>query len=172
VPGYEARVVDDEMRTLPPGEIGRLAVRGPTGCRYLADPRQREYVVDGWNLTGDAYLVDEDGYFRFQARTDDMIITLGYNVSGPEVETVLLEHPDVLECAVVAGHDPERGIVVKACVVAAATRDRDHVFTTELQEFCKARIAPYKSPRQVEFLDALPRTETGKVQRFVLRQRG
>jgi 2-aminobenzoate-CoA ligase len=171
VPGYEARVVDDDMRTLPAGEIGRLAVRGPTGCRYLADPRQREYVVDGWNLTGDAYLVDDEGYFRFQARTDDMIITLGYNVSGPEVETVLLEHPDVLECAVVAANDPERGTVVKACVVPAASRDRDHIFVTELQEFCKARIAPYKSPRQVEFLDALPRTETGKVQRFVLRQR-
>jgi 2-aminobenzoate-CoA ligase len=172
VPGYEARVVDDEMRTLPAGEIGRLAVRGPTGCRYLADPRQREYVVDGWNLTGDAYLVDEEGYFRFQARTDDMIITLGYNVSGPEVETVLLEHSEVLECAVVAAEDPERGIVVKAFVVPSATRNRDAVFVAELQDFCKARIAPYKAPRQIEFLDALPRTETGKVQRFVLRQRG
>jgi 2-aminobenzoate-CoA ligase len=166
VPGYEARIVDDAMRTLPPGRIGRLAVRGATGCRYLDDPRQSTYVVDGWNLTGDAFTIDEDGYFWFQARTDDMIISAGYNISGFEVETALLEHPAVAECAVVAAPDPERGHIVKAFVVAAAETS-----AKELQDHVKARIAPYKYPRQVEFLDALPRTPTGKVQRTVLRER-
>jgi 2-aminobenzoate-CoA ligase len=166
VPGYEARIVGPEMETLPPGEIGRLAVRGPTGCRYLDDPRQAQYVVDGWNLTGDAFRMDEDGYFWFQARTDDMIISAGYNISGFEVEATLLEHPAVAECAVVAAPDEERGHVVKAFVVTS-----DAVGVRELQDHVKARIAPYKYPRIVEFVDALPRTPTGKVQRNVLRAR-
>jgi 2-aminobenzoate-CoA ligase len=165
VPGYQARIVGPDMRTLPANEIGRLAVQGATGCRYLDDPRQSAYVVDGWNLTGDAFSMDADGYFWFQARTDDMIISAGYNISGFEVEAALLEHPAVAECAVVAAPDPERGHVVKAFVVTAA-----ETTAKELQDHVKARIAPYKYPRQVEFLDALPRTPTGKVQRTVLRE--
>jgi 2-aminobenzoate-CoA ligase len=141
-------------------------VRGPTGCRYLDDPRQAAYVVDGWNLTGDAFSVDADGYFWFQARTDDMIISSGYNISGFEVEAALLEHPLVADCAVVAVPDDERGHVVKAFVVATG-----EVGAKELQDHVKARIAPYKYPRRIEFLDALPRTPTGKVQRTVLRER-
>ena len=170
IPGYRAMVVDDDMRPLPPGEIGRLAVRGPTGCRYLADERQQEYVRDGWNLTGDAYKVDEDGYFWFQARTDDMIISAGYNIAGPEVEEALLEHDAVAECAVVGAPDPVRGQIVKAFVVARNGAAGSALLGKELQEFVKQRIAAYKYPRAVEFLDALPRTETGKVQRFRLRQ--
>ena len=166
VPGYEARIVGPAMETLPPGEVGRLAVRGPTGCRYLDDERQSVYVVDGWNLTGDAFSMDSDGYFWFQARTDDMIISSGYNISGFEVEATLLEHPAVAECAVVAAPDEERGHIVKAFVVTA-----DEVSVRELQDHVKARIAPYKYPRAVEFVDALPRTPTGKVQRNVLRAR-
>ncbi|HET6550449.1 MAG TPA: AMP-binding protein [Solirubrobacter sp.] len=166
VPGYEARIVDDEMNTLPPGSVGRLAVRGPTGCRYLDDPRQAVYVRDGWNLTGDAFSMDADGYFWFQARTDDMIISSGYNISGFEVEAALLEHPAVAECAVVAAPDEARGHVVKAFVVASGD-----VGVRELQDHVKALIAPYKYPRQVEFVEALPRTPTGKVQRNVLRER-
>jgi 2-aminobenzoate-CoA ligase len=166
VPGYEARIVDDEMNTLPPGSVGRLAVRGPTGCRYLDDPRQAVYVRDGWNLTGDAFSMDADGYFWFQARTDDMIISSGYNISGFEVEAALLEHPAVAECAVVAAPDEDRGHVVKAFVVASGD-----VGVRELQDHVKALIAPYKYPRQVEFVEALPRTPTGKVQRNVLRER-
>jgi len=170
IPGYRAMVVDDDMRVLPPGETGRLAVRGPTGCRYLADDRQKEYVRDGWNLTGDAYKVDEDGYFWFQARTDDMIISAGYNVAGPEVEEALLEHDAVAECAVVGAPDPVRGQIVKAFVVPRQGAARSEALGKELQEFVKQRIAAYKYPRAIEFLDALPRTETGKVQRFRLRQ--
>jgi 2-aminobenzoate-CoA ligase len=170
IPGYRAMVVDDDMRPLPPGEIGRLAVRGPTGCRYLADERQKEYVHAGWNITGDAYKVDEDGYFWFQARTDDMIISAGYNIAGPEVEEALLEHAAVAECAVVGAPDPVRGQVVKAFVVPRQGIERSEALGKELQEFVKQRIAAYKYPRAVEFLDALPRTETGKVQRFRLRQ--
>src|SRR3954452_1624036 len=147
VPGYEARIVDKQMNTLAPGEIGRLAVRGATGCRYLDDPRQATYVVDGWNLTGDAFSMDSDGYFWFQSRTDDMIISSGYNISGFEVEVALLEHPAVAECAVVAAPDEERGHVVKAFVVAST-----EVTAKELQDHVKARIAPYKYPRRVEFL--------------------
>ena len=169
VPGYEAMIVDDAMNPLPPGEIGRLAVRGPTGCRYLDDPRQSSYVVNGWNLTGDAFRMDEDGYFWFQARTDDMIVSAGYNISGAEVESAMLEHPAVAECAVVAAPDEERGHVVKAFVVTAPDAVADEALVGELQAHVKARIAPYKYPRQVEFLDALPRTPTGKVQRTVLR---
>jgi 2-aminobenzoate-CoA ligase len=163
-------VVDDAMRPLPAGEIGRLAVRGPTGCRYLADERQREYVRQGWNLTGDAYKVDQDGYFWFQARTDDMIISAGYNIAGPEVEDALLEHDAVAECAVVGAPDPVRGQIVKAFVVPRQGAARSDALAKELQEFVKRRIAAYKYPRAIEFLDALPRTETGKVQRFRLRQ--
>jgi 2-aminobenzoate-CoA ligase len=172
VPGYEARVVDDDMRDVGAGVVGRLAVRGPTGCRYLADPRQREYVRDGWNLTGDAYLVDEDGYFHYQARVDDMIVTGGYNIAGPEVEAALVEHEAVLECAVVGAPDEERGNIVKAFVVLQPGRAPSPALVRELQDFVKARIAPYKYPRAVEFIDALPRTETGKVRRFALRERG
>jgi 2-aminobenzoate-CoA ligase len=170
IPGYRAMVVDDDMRPLPPGEIGRLAVRGPTGCRYLGDERQSEYVRGGWNITGDAYTVDEDGYYWFQARTDDMIISAGYNIAGPEVEEALLEHDAVAECAVVGATDPVRGQIVKAFVVPRPGIDRSDVLGKELQEFVKRRIAAYKYPRAIEFLDALPRTETGKVQRFRLRQ--
>jgi 2-aminobenzoate-CoA ligase len=164
VPGYEARIVGPAMETLPPGDVGRLAVRGPTGCRYLDDERQSVYVVDGWNLTGDAFSMDADGYFWFQSRTDDMIISSGYNISGFEVEATLLEHPAVAECAVVAAPDEERGHIVKAFVVTTG-----EVSARDLQDHVKARIAPYKYPRAVEFVDALPRTPTGKVQRNVLR---
>ena len=156
------------MQPLPPGEVGRLAVRGPTGCRYLADPRQTEYVVDGWNLTGDAFRVDEDGYFWFEARNDDLIVSSGYNISPFEVETALLEHDAVAECAVVASPDEARGHVVKAFVVLQEGAGGD---VEALQDHVKQRIAPYKSPRRIEFSDALPRTPTGKVQRSALRAR-
>jgi 2-aminobenzoate-CoA ligase len=173
VPGYEARVVDECGEEAPPGVIGRLAVRGPTGCRYLADPeRQRLYVQDGWNLTGDSFVRDADGYFWYQARTDDLIITAGYNVSGPEVENVLLEHPKVKECGVVEAPDDERGQVVKAFVVLNPGAAADAETLRELQEHVKAQIAPYKYPRQIEFVASLPRTETGKLQRFRLREPG
>ena len=171
IPGYEARVVDDDMKTVAPGTVGRLAVRGPTGCRYLADERQRQYVVDGWNLTGDAYKMDEDGYFWFQARTDDMIISSGYNISGPEVEAALLSHDVIAECAVVASPDDQRGNIVKAYVVPRSGVGGSERLAKELQDHVKATIAPYKYSRAIEFTDALPKTETGKVQRFVLRQR-
>jgi len=171
IPGYEAKVVDDAGGTVPPGTIGRLAVRGPTGCRYLDNvERQKLYVQDGWNFTGDSYIQDEDGYFWYQARTDDMIISAGHNIAGPEVEAVLLEHPKVQECGVVGLPDPERGQVVTAFVVLAPGVPPDPATAKELQEFVKAEIAPYKYPRRIEFLDSLPRTETGKLQRFRLRE--
>jgi 2-aminobenzoate-CoA ligase len=171
IPGYEARIVDDGGNPLPPGEIGKLAVRGPTGCRYLADPeRQKKYVRNGWNLTGDAYKMDADGYFWYQARADDMIISAGYNISGPEVEGVLLEHPKVRECAVVGAPDRERTMIVKAFVVLREAQNATPQTIKELQDFVKSEIAPYKYPRAIEFVDALPRTETGKVQRFKLRE--
>jgi 2-aminobenzoate-CoA ligase len=170
VPGYRACVMDDDGRPLPPGRIGRLAVKGPTGCRYLDDPRQSSYVKDGWNYTGDAYLMDEDGWFHFQARTDDMIVSAGYNIAGPEVEGALLLHPAVAECACVGAPDAERGEVVKAFVVLKPGHARDEATTRALQEFVKGAIAPYKYPRRVEYVDALPRTETGKLQRFRLRE--
>jgi 2-aminobenzoate-CoA ligase len=171
IPGYRAMVVDDEMRPVPPNTVGRLAVQGPTGCRYLADPeRQQGYVRNGWNLTGDAYRMDEDGYLWYQARTDDMIISAGYNISGAEVEAVLLEHEAVRECAVIAAPDPERGQIVKAFVVLRETGAASDALMQELQDFVKAQLAPYKYPRAVAFIDALPRTETGKVQRFRLRE--
>jgi 2-aminobenzoate-CoA ligase len=149
--------------------VGRLAVKGPTGCRYLADERQRQYVHDGWNLTGDAYLQTEDGWFVYQARTDDMIISGGYNIAGPEVEAALLLHPAVAECGVVGVADDERGQVVKAFVVLRPGQVGDAAMVKTLQDFAKQAIAPYKYPRAVEFCDALPRTETGKLQRFRLR---
>jgi 2-aminobenzoate-CoA ligase len=170
VPGYEARVVDEAGRVLPPGSIGRLAVKGPTGCRYLDDPRQATYVQDGWNITGDAYLMDEDGYFWYQARTDDMIISAGYNISGPEVEAVLLDHPKVLEAAVIGAPDQQRGEIVKAFVVLRDAAAANEATTRELQEWVKSQIAPYKYPRAIDYVGALPRTETGKVQRFKLRE--
>lgn len=171
IPGYAARIVDDRGQALPPGEVGRLAVRGPTGCRYLDDAeRQAKYVQNGWNLTGDAYKMDENGYFWYQARTDDMIVTAGYNVSGPEVEGVLIDHPKVRECAVVGVPDADRGTIVKAYVVLRDAKHADEATIKELQDYVKATIAPYKYPRAIAFLDALPRTETGKVQRFKLRE--
>jgi len=170
VPGYEACIVDEHGQQLPPGTVGRLAVKGPTGCRYLADERQRTYVQHGWNLTGDAYLMDSDGYFWFQARTDDMIITAGYNVAGPEVEGALLMHPAVAECAVVGAPDPERGTIIKAFVVLRPDYVGDAALVQRLQDFVKQSIAPYKYPRAIEFCDALPRAGTGKVQRYRLRQ--
>jgi len=170
VPGYQACVVDDEGKPLPPGQVGRLAVKGPTGCRYLADPRQRDYVHDGWNLTGDAYLVDDQGYFVYQARTDDMIISGGYNIAGPEVEAALLLHPAVAECGVVGVADEERGQIVKAYVVLRPGHEPGEAQVKALQDFVKQTIAPYKYPRAVAFCASLPRTETGKLQRFRLRQ--
>ncbi len=168
--GYQAKVVDDAGNDVPDGTVGRLAVRGATGCRYLDDPdNQARYVSNGWNFPGDAYLRDEDGYFWFQARADDMIISAGYNISGPEVEEVLLEHDKVAECGVVASPDEERGFIVKAFVVARDNAGSDEL-ATELQNFVKAEMAPYKYPRAIEFVDELPRTETGKLQRFKLRQ--
>ena len=170
VPGYQARVIDAEGRPRPPGSIGRLAVRGPTGCRYLADPRQLNYVQDGWNITGDSYVMDEDGYFWFQARSDDMIVSAGYNIAGPEVEAALLSHPTVAECGVVGAPDPDRGMIVKAYVVLQAGQPGDAAMVKALQEHVKKEIAPYKCPRAVEFVAALPRTQTGKLQRFELRR--
>jgi 2-aminobenzoate-CoA ligase len=171
--GYEARVVDEEGNPLPPGSVGRLAVRGPTGCRYLDDPdRQHTYVQHGWNLTGDMYLMDADGYFHYQARADDMIISSGYNIAGPEIENVLREHPKVQECAVVGLPDAARGHVVAAFIVLRDPADATAETVSELQNFVKAEIAPYKYPRVIEFVTALPYTETGKLQRFRLRQSG
>jgi 2-aminobenzoate-CoA ligase len=169
IPGYQAMVVDEHMNPLPPGEVGRLAVRGPTGCRYLADERQTSYVVDGWNLTGDAYKSDADGYFWFQARADDMIVSAGYNISGPEVEEALMAHDLVRDCAVVAAPDAERGSIVKAFVILRPGNPGTPALVEALQDFVKQTIAPYKYPRAVVFVDSLPRTETGKVQRFKLR---
>jgi 2-aminobenzoate-CoA ligase len=170
VPGYEAKVVDAEGREVADGEIGRLAVRGPTGCRYLDDPgRQAAYVRDGWNLTGDSFVRDVDGYFWYQARTDDMIISSGYNISGPEVEAALLDHPRVLECGVVGVPDEHRGQIVKAYVVVRPGAGPGPELTAELQTWVKSQIAPYKYPRAIEFVDQLPRTLTGKLQRFRLR---
>lgn len=170
LPGYEAVILDEYGRALPRGHAGRLAVRGPTGCRYLADDRQRQYVIDGWNVTGDRYLLDHDGYFWFQARADDMIISSGYNIAAPEVESALVAHPAVREVAVVGVPDEERGQMVKAFVVLAPGFAAGTALVRELQDFVKATVAPYKYPRAIEFLAALPKTQTGKVQRFVLRQ--
>ena len=167
VRGYEARIVDDDLRDLPQGEIGHLAVRGPTGCRYLADARQGDYVKGGWNLTGDSFWQDEGGRFHFAARSDDMIVSAGYNVTGPEVEAALLSHPDVAECAVIGVPDDERGQIIEAHVVL-----KDGVAATaqHLQDHVKQVIAPYKYPRSIVFTKALPKTTTGKIQRFRLRE--
>ena len=167
VPGYRAKLIDEQGRDLPRGSTGRLAVQGPTGCRYLADPRQTRYVIDGWNVTGDTFRQDEDGYFWFQARSDDMIVSSGYNIAGPEVEAALLLHPDVLECAVIGIPDEARGMLVKAFVVPRAPPTP--ALAQALQDFVKAEIAPFKYPRQIEFVEALPKTESGKLQRFRLR---
>ncbi len=170
VPGYRARVVDAEGRPVPPGTVGRLAVQGPTGCRYLDDARQAQYVRDGWNLTGDAYLMDADGYFHYQSRTDDMIISSGYNIAAPEVEDALLAHPAVAECGVTGVPDEERGQIVKAFVVLRPGHAPGPEMARTLQDFVKQTVAPYKYPRAVAFVEALPRTETGKLQRFRLAQ--
>jgi 2-aminobenzoate-CoA ligase len=169
LPGYRACVLDEEGRELPRGSTGRLAVTGPTGCRYLDDARQLDYVKNGWNVTGDIYRVDEDGYFWFIARADDMIVSAGYNIAGTEVEWALLAHPAVRECAVIAASDAGRGTVVKACIVLVPGRAGNAALVKELQDFVKQRIAPYKYPRVIEFLEALPRTATGKLQRKALR---
>ena len=169
VKGYEARIVGPDMVELPRGEVGRLAVRGPTGCRYLADDRQRAYVRDGWNLTGDSFWQDDDGRFHFAARSDDMIISSGYNIAGPEVEAALLSHDAVMECAVVGASDAERGMIVEAHVVLMAGKAGDALMVKLLQDHVKAVIAPYKYPRRVVFTDALPKTQTGKIQRFKLK---
>ncbi len=170
VPGYEAKLIDENGKDLPRGATGRLAVRGPTGCRYLADTRQIQYVRSGWNVTGDTYHQDEDGYFWFQARSDDMIISSGYNISGPEVEAALLTHPAVAEVAVVGAPDAARGMIVKAFVVLRDPSAGCAELAQALQDHVKREIAPYKYPRAVEFVPSLPRTGTGKLQRFVLRQ--
>jgi 2-aminobenzoate-CoA ligase len=170
VPGYEARVIDAEGREVKPGTVGRLAVRGPTGCRYLADKRQGQYVQNGWNVTGDTYLMDEDGYFWYQARSDDMIISAGYNIAGPEVESALLAHPAVAECGVVGAPDEERSQIVKAYVILRAGFAGDAAMTRVLQDHVKATIAPYKYPRAIEYVGELPKTQTGKLQRFELRR--
>ncbi len=170
IAGYEARIVDDDMKTLAPGTVGKLAVRGPTGCRYLADARQKAYVRDGWNLTGDAFVMSADGHYHFAARTDDMIVSAGYNIAGPEVEAALLAHADVAECAVIGKPDEDRGQIVEAHVVLRAGIEPDDICVKRLQDHVKATIAPFKYPRSIKFTDALPKTQTGKIQRFRLKQ--
>lgn len=170
VPGYRCCILDADGKPVGPGVIGRLAVKGPTGCRYLADERQHDYVLDGWNLTGDAYEMDADGYFYYRSRTDDMIVSSGYNIAGPEVEDALLRHPAVAECAVVGRPDAARGALVEAHVVLTGAATPSDQLARELQDFVKAQIAPYKYPRVVTFTDKLPRTETGKLQRYKLRK--
>jgi 2-aminobenzoate-CoA ligase len=170
VSGYEAKIVDDDMKELPAGTVGKLAVRGPTGCRYLADTRQSNYVRDGWNLTGDSFVSDANGRLSFVARSDDMIVSSGYNIAGPEIEAALLTHPAVAECGVVGAPDEARGMIVKAYIVVASGIDADADLVTTLQEHVKREIAPYKYPRAIEFVAQLPKTETGKLRRFALRQ--
>jgi 2-aminobenzoate-CoA ligase len=171
IPGYEACIMDDKGNQLPDGQPGLLAVRGPTACRYLDNlERQRAYVKNGWNLPGDVYMRDSDGYYHYQARADDMIISAGYNIAGPEVEAVLLDHPKVKECAVIGWPDAERGHIVKAFVVLRNPNEAGPALAKELQDYVKAEIAPYKYPRAIDFIADLPRTETGKVQRFKLRE--
>jgi 2-aminobenzoate-CoA ligase len=172
VPGYEAKVVDDRFNDAPHGTPGLLAVKGPTGCRYWRQPdRQREYVRHGWNVTGDLYVQDDDGYFWYQCRNDDLIICGGYNIAGPEVESVLLEHPAVLEAAVVATPDRIRGFVPKAFVVLELAEHATADLASALQDHVKRELAPYKYPREIEFVSALPKTETGKIRRVELRDR-
>ena len=169
VPGYVATVLDEANRPMESG-TGRLAVKGPTGCRYFDDPRQANYVVDGWNVTGDTYRKDEEGYFWYLARSDDMIVSSGYNIAAPEVENALYAHAAVQECAVVGIACEERGQKVKAFVVAAASHEAGDELVRELQDHVKATIAPYKYPREIEFVEALPKTATGKLQRYALRE--
>jgi 2-aminobenzoate-CoA ligase len=169
VPGYQAKIVDGQGRDVPRGTPGRLAVKGPIGCRYLDDPRQHNYVEMGWNITGDTFIEDEDGYFWYQARSDDMIISAGYNISGIEIENALLTHPAVAECAVIGVADEERGMVPKAFIVLTTGHEGDALMVKTLQAHVKNEIAPYKYPRRIEFRDALPKTQTGKLQRFALR---
>lgn len=169
LPGYRGMIVDDDMNPLPPGEVGKLAIKGPTGCRYLSDERQKNYVRNGWNLPGDAFHMDEDGYYYYHARIDDMIVSSGYNIGAPEVEWALLAHPAVAECGVTGVPDEARGQIVKAFVVLKPEYRPSDQMATELQEFVKQTVAPYKYPRQIRFIDALPRTETGKLQRFRLK---
>ena len=170
VPGYQARVVDAQMNEVPPGTLGRLAVRGPTGCRYLDDERQSRYVQQQWNLPGDAFVMDADGYFYYRARDDDMIVSAGYNIAGPEVESVLMTHAAVSDCGVVGRSDPERGAIVKAYIVLNEGFTPGPELVAALQDYVKQEAAPYKYPREIEFVEQLPRTETGKLQRFVLRK--
>ncbi len=170
VPGYEAKIIDEDGNEVPDGTPGRLAMRGPTGCRYLADARQRQYIVNGWNVSGDTYTRDADGYFWYQARSDDMIVSSGYNIAGPEVEASLLSHPAVAECGVVGAPDAERGMIVKAYVVLREGVAPDAATTKMLQDHVKADIAPFKYPRSITFVAALPKTQTGKLQRFELRR--
>ena len=172
VPGYEAKIVDQDFNEAPQGTVGRLAMRGPTGCRYLADARQQDYVQNGWNLTGDAFSQDEDGYFRFAARNDDMIVSAGYNIAGPEVEAALLTHESVSECAVIGLSHEERGQIVAAFIVLKPGVTPDEATAMRLQAHVQATIAPYKYPRTVRFVEALPKTQTGKIQRFQLRALG
>ena len=170
VPGYEAKIVDDEGHDAPVGTMGRLAVRGPTGCRYFADERQRKYILNGWNLTGDTYLMDQDGYFWYQSRSDDMIVSAGYNIAGPDVEAALMTHDAVAECGVVGAPDDERGTIVKAYVVLRPGVSGDSALVSALQDHVKREIAPYKYPRAIEFVTELPKTASGKLRRFTLRQ--
>jgi 2-aminobenzoate-CoA ligase len=170
VPGYQAAILDEDGKQVPDGQPGRLAIKGPTGCKYLADDRQRNYVQDGWNLTGDTYIRDGDGYFWYRARSDDIIVSAGYNIAGPEIEEVLLSHPDVTECGVVGVPDEARGQLVTAYVVLRDGAGADAAKVTELQDFVKQQIAPYKYPRVIRFLAELPRTNTGKLQRYRLRE--
>ena len=170
MPGYEVAVLDDDLHPVPSGTVGRLAVRGPTGCRYLADTRQTGYVQAGWNVTGDACTMDDDGYVYFKARTDDLIISSGYNIGAPEVEAALLTHDAVSECAVIGIPDVERGHAVKAYVVLRPGHEASETLVRALQDHVKATIAPYKYPRYVEFVSMLPKTDTGKLQRFRLKE--
>ena len=168
--GYQAKIVDDDFKEIKLGQVGRLAVKGPTGCRYLSDDRQSEYVVDGWNITGDSFYEDQEGYFHFAARNDDMIISSGYNIAGPEVEATLLSHPAVFECAVIAFPDKDRGSIVQAHIVLNDQFLENDLMIKELQDHVKNTIAPYKYPRSILFKKSLPKTKTGKIQRFLLRE--
>jgi 2-aminobenzoate-CoA ligase len=170
VPGYTATILDAAGKEIAAGE-GRLAIKGPTGCRYLDDPRQADYVQNGWNITGDTYARDEDGYFWYRARSDDMIVSSGYNIAAPEVENALLAHPAVAECAVIGAPCDERGQKVKAFVVLAPFATPSDELVAGIKNFTKERIAPYKYPREIEFVEALPRTATGKLRRVELRAR-
>ena len=169
VTGYEVKVIDPDSAEVPHNTPGRLAVRGPTGCRYLADDRQAAYVLDGWNITGDSFSMDESGALHFIARNDDMIVSSGYNIAGPEVEAALLSHPAVAECAVVGAPDAERGSIVEAHVVLSDGHGPSEAVAKALQDHVKATIAPFKYPRRIMFCDGLPKTQTGKIQRFMLR---